>query len=253
MIDTHSHLYDEPFKGEEDAAIERALAAGVSSVVLPDINSASRQSMFSLAGRHPGVAYPCLGLHPTEIGDNLHKELSALEDSKGRKVYAIGETGLDFHWTKDNEKEQREAFEYQIELAHSLNLPLILHSREATGATLEVIRGHRHSDLRGVFHAYSGSLETVREVMRLGDWYFGIGGVLTFKKASIALVAKDIPLERIVLETDSPYLAPTPHRGERNESAYIPIIAARLAEIKGISIEEVDEVTTANAKKLFSI
>lgn len=253
MIDTHSHLYDAAFLGEEPAALQRALDCGVEQIILPDINSEVRDGMFALADRYPGIAFPCLGLHPTEINEHLQAELEALEASKGKKVYAIGETGLDFHWTRDNAEDQFRAFDYQIELAHSLNLPLILHSREATQPTLETIRGHRHSDLRGVFHAYSGSLETVREVLRLGDWYFGIGGVLTFKKASIAIAAKDIPLERIVLETDCPYLAPTPHRGERNESSYIPIIAAKLAEIKGISIEEVDEVTTANAKKLFSI
>lgn len=253
FIDTHSHLYDEAYAAEEDAAVARSVEAGVGKVVLPDIDSQTRSKMFDLADRHPSCLFPCLGIHPTSIDGQWEEEMEKLQEHTSRKIFAIGETGIDCYWSKDYLEQQKAAFARQLELAHRLDLPVIIHSRDAAAVTLEVLRANRHLDIRGVFHAYSGSAETYREIERLGDWYIGIGGVLTFKKASIAQTVKEIPLERILLETDAPYLTPVPFRGKRNESAYIPYIAERLAAIKECDIEEIAGVTTANAQKLFNI
>ena len=253
-IDTHSHLYDEAFAGEEDLAVKRAVEAGVTKMILPDIDSATRESMFDLAQRNPDHLFPCLGLHPTSIGNNWKEELDAvMTQVENRKIWAIGEIGIDCYWSKEFLKEQQEAFRMQLELASKLSLPVIIHSRESTEIIINILKECRHLDLRGVMHAYSGSAETYRELQKIGDWYIGIGGVLTYKKASIAETVKDIPIERIVLETDSPYLTPVPHRGKRNESAYIPHIAEFLADRKGVSIEEIASATTRNAEKLFGI
>lgn len=253
FTDTHAHLYDEAFISEEDQAVERAVRAGVTRMILPDIDSQTREAMFSLADRHEGKLFPCLGLHPTSIGADWEKELAALEGWLSRKIYAIGEIGMDCYWSKEFIKEQQEALRIQLELADRLDLPVIIHSRESTELIINVLKECRHLNLRGAFHAYSGSIETYRQIERLGDWYIGIGGVLTYKKASIAGTVRDIPLDRILLETDCPYLTPVPFRGKRNESSYIPHIAARLSEILGKGIEEIAETTTANAEKLFRI
>lgn len=253
FIDTHSHLYDEAFASEEDLAVDRAVEAGVTRMILPDIDSVSREQMFDLSERHPEVLFPCLGLHPTSIGPDWKEEFAKMEQHLDKKIAAIGETGIDCYWSKEFLEEQKEAFRLQLDLAHDLDLPVIIHSRESTEIILDILKECRHLNLRGVFHAYSGSRETFKEIQKLGDWYIGIGGVLTFKKASIAEHVKDIPLDRILLETDSPYLTPVPFRGQRNESAYIPHIASRLAQIKDIPLEEVAETTTANAVKLFKL
>lgn len=253
FIDTHAHLYDEAFLGDEDSVISRAREAGVTKMVFPDIDSHTRDYMFSVADRHEDTVYPCLGLHPTSVGADWQEELSKIERYTSRKIWAIGEIGMDCYWSKEFVKEQQEVLRIQLELADKLSLPVIIHSRESTELILNVLRDCRHLSLRGVFHAYSGSIETFREIHRLGDWYVGIGGVLTYKKASIAETVRDIPLERILLETDSPYLTPVPFRGKRNESAYIPNIASKLAELTGTSLKDIAGITTENAKKLFNL
>jgi len=253
LIDTHSHLYDEAYASQEDAAVARAVEAGVDRIILPDIDSQSRAAMFSLADRHPGALFPCLGLHPTCVDSNWKAEIDRMHEYDGRDIVAIGETGIDCYWSKEFIEQQKEVFRIQLELAHERNLPVIIHNRDASAITLEVLRSCRHLNLRGVFHAFSGSIETYREIARLGDWYVGIGGVLTFKKASIAETVKDIPLDRIVLETDAPYLTPVPYRGQRNESAYVPIIASHLAGLKGTDPDTVAAMTTENAEKLFGL
>lgn len=253
FTDTHTHLYDEAFAGEEDLAVERAVAAGVTRMILPDIDSQTRLEMFSLADRHEGVLFPCLGLHPTSVDARWQEEMMLMERHLERKIWAVGEIGMDCYWSREFVKEQEEVFRTQLEMAARLSLPVIIHSRESTELILNVLKDCRHLDLRGVFHAFSGSIETFRELQRLGDWYVGIGGVLTYKKASIAETVREIPMERILLETDSPYLTPVPFRGKRNESAYIPHIASRLAELTGRTVEETAEITTDNAQKLFGI
>lgn len=253
FTDTHTHIYDEAFAGEEDLVIERALEAGVSKMILPDIDSQTRQSMFDLADRHPGVLFPCLGLHPTSVDARWQEELSLLEKYADKKIWAIGEIGMDCYWSREFVKEQEEVFRTQLEMAARLSLPVIIHSRESTELIINILKDCRSLNVRGVFHAFSGSLETFMELQRIGDWYIGIGGVLTYKKASIAETVKEIPLERILLETDSPYLTPVPYRGRRNESAYVPHIASRLAELTGRDVEEIAATTTDNATKLFGI
>ena len=253
FIDTHSHLYDEAYAGEEDLAVIRSAEAGVDRIIIPDIDSETRDAMFSLTDRHPGKLFPCLGLHPTSVNAEWKKEIELMEGYLDRKFHAIGEVGIDCYWSKDFVQEQKEVFRLMLNMAHERNLPVIIHSRDAGDIILTILKECRHLDLRGVFHAFSGSIETYREIQKLGEWSVGIGGVLTFKKASIAETVKSIPLERIILETDAPYLTPAPHRGTRNESSYIPLIAAKLAELQDISLEQVAEQTTANAEKLFAI
>lgn len=253
FTDTHTHLYDEAFKGEEDQAVSRAVEAGVRKMVFPDIDSKSRDEMFALADRHPGTVFPCLGLHPTSVDADWRSEIEKMEQHLDRKIFAIGETGMDCYWSKEFVEEQKEALEYQILLAHRLDLPVIIHSREATGLIFEVLEKCRHLEMRGVFHAFSGSIETFNRLQKYGKWFVGIGGVVTYKKASIAETLKEIPLEYILLETDSPYLTPVPRRGTRNESSYIPFIAEKIAGIKGTDIEEVAAITTENARELFKI
>ena len=253
FVDTHSHLYDEAYAGEEDLAVERAVGVGVGRMIIPDIDSQTRESMFALASRHPGKLFPTLGLHPTSVNADWKTELEKLQEHRSRRIWAVGEVGIDCYWSKEFLEEQKTVFRLMLHMAHEMSLPVIIHSRDAGSIILDILKEHRHLDLHGVFHAFSGSMETYREIERLGDWYVGIGGVLTFKKASIAETVRSIPLEKIILETDAPYLTPAPHRGERNESAYIPLIAARLAELKETGIEHVAQQTTLNAEKLFGI
>ena len=257
FTDTHTHLNDEAFGGKdgEDEAVERAIGAGVTKLVIPDTNSKERPGMLALCGRWRGTAFPCIGLHPTEMGDDWKRELdlmaAALEDCP--QAVAIGECGMDLYWSKDRIREQEVVFRAQLDLSLTRDLPVIVHAREATDRIFSVLEDYRGRGLRGVFHAFSGSIETFRRLDRYGDWFVGIGGVLTFKKASIADTVKDIPLERILLETDSPYLTPVPHRGQRNESSYIPLIAAFLSGRKDVSMESVAEITAGNASELFGL
>ncbi len=251
FIDTHCHLSDEAFSGEEEAYIDRALEAGVGLMLQPDVDSRERKAMFDLVDRHPDVLRPMLGLYPGSVDANWKEEIDRMLGYSSRPVVAIGEIGLDYHEGREFEKEQKEALDWQLDYAAGHDLPVNIHMRDAMGDLLDVFR--RHKGLRGNMHAYSGSYESFLELSRLGDWYIGVGGVVTFKNASLAEVVRKVPLERIVLETDAPYLTPVPFRGRRNESSYIPIIAARVAELKGISVEEVAETTTNNAKTLFGI
>ena len=253
FIDTHTHLYDEAFLGEDDLAVVRAVEAGVTKMILPDIDSQTREAMLALAERHEGTLFPCIGLHPTSVDTGWQNEMLQVEKHLDRKIYAIGEIGMDCYWSKEFIREQEEVLRIQLEIAARMNLPAIIHSRDSTELLINILKDYAHLGLRGVFHAFSGSLETFRELQRTGNWYIGIGGVLTYKKASIAETVKQIPLERILLETDSPYLTPVPFRGKRNESSYIPYIADRLAELSGHSLEEVAHTTTENAQKLFGI
>lgn len=253
FIDTHTHLSDPAFKGEEDAAVQRALQAGVRKMMLADVDSRERQAMHELAARHPGVLYPMAGLYPGSVDSRWQEELDLVyRAASGPEIVAIGEIGLDYHWPTDFKVQQQEALKAQLELAARLDLPVNIHMRDATEDFFKVLDSCRGLALRGNLHAFSGSKEVASRIRRYGDWCVGIGGVLTFKNAGIAREVEDIPLEMIVLETDSPYLAPTPLRGTRNESANIPLIAAKLAEIKGVSIEHTALITSSNAKRLFT-
>ena len=251
FIDTHCHLSDEAFAGEEDAYISRAREAGVGLMLQPDVDSTEREAMFALTERHPDVLRPMLGLYPGSVTGNWKEEIDRMMEYSDRPVVAMGEIGLDYHEGREFAKEQQEALEWQFDWAAAHGLPVNIHLRDAMGDFLDVAR--RHKGLRGNMHAYSGSYESFLELQRLGDWYIGVGGVVTFKNASLAEVVRKVPLERIVLETDAPYLTPVPFRGRRNESSYIPYVAAKIAELKGVSVEEVAQTTTDNAKTLFGL
>ena len=253
FVDTHTHNYDSAYDGEQDAVIERAVNAGVTRLIQADVDSRERPGMFELVERHPGVLFPMLGLYPGSVDASWQEEIDKMLTYSKRNIVAIGEIGLDYHFDTTFRKEQKDAFYTQLELAAGMNLPVNIHLRDATEDFLDIIKAAAHLGIRGNLHAFSASKETFRQLCRMGDWYVGIGGVLTFRKASIATDIEYFPMDRILLETDSPYLAPTPLRGTRNESANIPLIAAKLAQIKGISIEDVAAATTENARKLFSI
>lgn len=253
FIDTHTHNYDEAFAGEEDAVIRRAREAGVEVLIQPDVDSRERDSMFALTDKYPGVLYPMLGLYPGSVEKNWRDEFDVLMKYRDRKVVAIGEIGLDYHYGAEFAAEQKEAFRLQLELAAEMGLPVNIHLREATEDFFHIMDECAHLHLRGSLHAFSGSFETFSRMRKYGEWYVGIGGVVTFKKASLAETVRRIPLENIILETDCPYLTPVPYRGTRNESMYIPVIAAKIAELKGITVDEVAAATTANAKKLFDL
>ena len=255
FIDTHSHLYDSAFSQDADSVIERAVQAGVEQMILPDIDSSVREAMIALARRHPEHCHFCIGLHPTEINaENFDKEMQAVLSASllhKDEMVAIGEIGLDYYWSKEFVELQQKAFKEQILLADSLDKPILIHCREAIGDCLNILQKYKGKNTRGVFHAYSGSLETYHEIKKLGNFLLGIGGVVSFKNTGLAKIIENVDLEDIILETDAPYLTPVPYRGKRNESAYIPLIAKKIAEIKGVSVEEVAQHTSSNASKMF--
>lgn len=252
-IDTHTHNSDAAFAGEEDAVIRRCLDAGVRILLQPDVDSRERESMFAMCRRWPGVLLPMLGLYPGSVDKDWEKEIELMLQYASEKVVAIGEIGLDYHYGKEFKEEQKLALRWQLEWAAGLGLPVNIHLREATEDFFAVLDSCKALPRKGGMHAFSGSPETFRRLQSYGEWYVGIGGVVTFKNASLAKTVEDIPLERIVLETDAPYMAPTPLRGTRNDSSNLPLVAAKIAEIKGVTIEEVAETTTANAIKLFNL
>lgn len=254
FIDTHCHIYDEAFDSDFIQTVKRANEAGITQFILPAINRDSYGRMMKAADSLEGAGFPCIGLHPTEVGDDWEEELAFVRERLAeRKFQAIGEIGLDRHWSVDYLEEQKKAFAEQIETAAKENLPIIIHAREATDDIFEVLEDTKGIPVKGVFHAYSGSYETYCRCLKYGDFKFGIGGVVTYKKAGIADILHRMSIQDLLLETDCPYLTPVPHRGERNESAYIRIIAGKISELTGLTLEEIAEKTTNNARKLFNI
>lgn len=253
FIDTHTHLSDRAFIGEEDAVIRRALGAGVEKMLQPDVDSTERDAMLALCRKYPDSLKPMLGLYPGSVKENWRDEIDLMMQHIDEKPVAIGEIGMDYHYGAEFAAEQKEAFRTQLELAASLGLPVNIHLREATDDFFKILDDCRHLGLVGNLHAFSGSYETFCRLSKYGDWFVGIGGVVTFKNASLAEAVKKIPLDRIVLETDSPYLTPVPYRGKRNDSSYIPVIAEKVASLQGVDIEQVAEQTTLNAKTLFNL
>lgn len=253
LIDTHTHLYDESFNKDLTQVIERAKKASVSKVILPGIDSTYHNNMIDTANKLKGFAYKCTGLHPTSVKENWREELDfVIKKSLANDYIAIGEIGIDAYWSKEFIKEQVTVFEEQLKLASSKDLPVIIHAREATSIILESLKRSKNLNLRGVFHAFSGSYETYKEIMKLGDFMVGIGGVVTFKNSNLPEVVKKIELNKILLETDAPWLTPAPNRGKRNEPAYLDYIALKIAQTKQVSKEEIASITTENAKKLFT-
>lgn len=253
FIDTHTHLYLEEFEPDRHQMVERAIEAGVKYMMLPNIDSTSVHPMLELCKEFPGNIMPMIGLHPTSVKENYMEELAAVECwLLDRKFYGIGECGMDFYWDKTFIIEQEIAFRHQIDLARAYKLPLIVHIRESFNEVIKILKDVNKPDLQGIFHCFSGSVEQARQAIDLG-FSLGLGGVTTFKNNKMQETLKHIDLKHLVLETDAPFLAPMPYRGKRNEPAYIPLIAQKIAEIKGLSVEEVAQATTENAMKLFRI
>lgn len=254
FVDTHTHFYDEWLLPEADEAVRRALEAGVGKFIQADVDSHERPAMWDVARRYPGVIYNMLGLYPGSVNDSWKEELDLVYDlALTSPVVAIGEIGLDYHDGREFEKEQREVLRLQFELAAKMDLPVNIHLRDAWEDFFAVLEDCKHLHLRGDLHCFSGSYEVYQRANRSGDFSVGIGGVITFKNSGLAATVARIPMEHILLETDAPYLAPVPYRGKRNESVYLPIVAAKVAEVKGMSVKEIEEVTTNNAFKLFNI
>lgn len=252
MIDTHSHIYSEEFDDDRDEMLQRAKDAGVSAIILPSIDSDSFQRMTDLETSNPNYCFAAIGLHPTSVKDDYLQELELVESElKRRKYIAIGEIGIDLYWDKTFYKEQLYAFQKQVEWALEYNLPIIVHVRDSHKETIEAFMLYKGKGLKGVFHCFTGTKKEADEIMALGDFKLGIGGVVTFKNSGLAENLKEIPLEKLVLETDAPYLAPTPYRGKRNEPAYTALIRDKLAEIYSKTPEEIDLITTKSAKELF--
>ncbi len=252
LVDTHTHFYDDWLLPDAEAAIQRALDAGVGKMIQADVDSTERPRMWEIGLRHPGVLFQMAGLYPGSVtADNWRYELDQVQGIAG--VVAIGEIGLDYHEGREYEKEQKEVLRLQLELAAQRNLPVNIHLRDAWEDFLTILKDCKHLDLRGNLHCFSGSYEVYQEANRYGNWSVGIGGVVTFKNSKLAQTVARIPMEHILLETDAPYLAPVPYRGKRNESSYLPLIAEKVAEVKGISVEKCAEITTKNAETLFNI
>jgi TatD DNase family protein len=252
LIDTHCHLYAPEFAEDIDNIIQRARSAGVVRFYLPAIDMKSENDMLDLEKRYPDICFAMQGLHPSSVKADIGDALKHVEESLSQKKFAaVGEIGLDFYWDRSFEKEQYRAFHQQIEWALHFDLPIVIHSRDSIEQTISVVRKHQNGKLRGIFHCFNEGEHQAEEIVSLG-FYLGIGGTLTYKNSKLPGVIKNIGLENIVLETDAPYLPPVPFRGKRNESSYIVYVAEKMAEIKGISPDEVARITTANALKIFS-
>jgi TatD DNase family protein len=251
LIDTHTHLYSKEFEKDFELVLQRARNAGVARFYLPGIDSEVIDDMLKLEALYPGEFFPMMGLHPCSVKENYLGELKIIEKYLAqRKFVAVGEIGLDFYWDTTFKEEQYDAFNKQMELALLYNSPIVIHTRNAMQETIEAVKPFAARGLKGIFHCFGDSNETAKQIIELG-FYLGIGGVLTYKNANIGEALRDIPMQHIVLETDAPYLAPVPFRGKRNESSYLTFIAEKLAEIKNISVEEIAEITSTNAEKIF--
>jgi len=254
FIDSHTHLYLNEFSDDLNQVVENAINKGVKYMLLPNIDSTSIEKMIKTCNDFPNNCLPMMGLHPTSVKSNFRNELKIVENylSK-RNFYAIGEIGIDLYWDKTFYKEQIEALKFQIGLAKEYNLPIVIHSRNSFDEIYKVLSESKFPKMRGVFHCFSGSLEQAKKVIDELGFKLGIGGVVTFKNSGLDKVVKEIDLKNILLETDSPFLAPMPYRGKRNESAYTIIIAEKIASIKNITIKEVAETTTKTAIELFKL
>lgn len=251
MIDTHCHLYLEEFKPDINAVIERAQDAGVEKFYLPSIDSSEITNMLGLEAKFPGVCIPMMGLHPCYVKANYREELAVMAEWLGKRPFAaVGEIGLDFYWDKTFEKEQYESFAQQMQWSLDYDLPIVIHTRNAMQETIAAVEPFAARGVRGIFHCFSGNADDAARITAMG-FYLGIGGVLTYKKNGLAEAIAGTGLDKLVLETDAPYLTPVPFRGKRNESAYLHYIANRLAELKGVSVEEVNSITTRNAQLIF--
>jgi len=253
ITDTHTHLYSEAFEEDQKDMIQRAIDANVSRFFIPAIDSTYTKAMLQLESDFPEHIYLMMGLHPTSVKENYKDELSHVEDMLAkRKFYAVGEIGIDLYWDKSTLKIQQEAFKHQIQLAKQYKLPIVIHCRDAFDEIFEVLETERADDLFGIFHCFTGDVDQAKRAISF-NMKLGIGGVVTFKNGGIDKFLNQIDLEHIVLETDSPYLAPKPFRGKRNESAYIVKVLEKLSELYGLPQEKIAEITTNNSKTIFKV
>ena len=255
LIDTHSHLFLEEFSEDLPQVIERARSAGVTHIFMPNIDSTTIDSMLSVCNTYNDYCFPMIGLHPTSVNADYEKELEivARELRSFNKYIAIGEVGMDLYWDKTYLKEQQIAFERQVRWALEYGLPVVIHCREAFDYIYDILKPYKTSSLRGIFHSFTGTREEAFRMLEFSNFFIGINGVVTFKKSGLPEVLQNIPLERIVLETDSPYLTPVPNRGKRNESANVKDTLLKVAEIYGNSPEEIGGITSENALKVFGM
>lgn len=252
LIDTHAHLYSSKFDHDRSDMVRRAIAAGVTRMYLPNIDSESIDAMLALEAEFPEHCFAMMGLHPSHVKpDTYGQELALVENWLGRRPWVgVGETGIDLYWDKTTLPIQQIAFARQIEWAKDLGRPIIIHSRESNEECLALVKAGQDGRLRGIFHCFSGTVEQAKRMIDLG-FMLGIGGTLTYAKSELPAVLREIPLEHLVLETDAPYLPPVPHRGKRNESAYVRLVAEMLSEVKVLPVAEIARATTANALRMF--
>ena len=251
MIDTHTHLYDEQFDEDRIEMIQRAIDSGVERMYLPNCDATTIEPMFEVERKFPNHCFAMMGLHPCYVKENVDEELNIVRKwLDERKFCAVGEIGLDYYWDKSFVEPQKQAFRTQIEWALEFNIPIVIHTREATKDTIDIVKEYSAKGIKGVFHCFSGSYETAMQIIDMG-FYLGIGGVLTYKNAGLQEVVQRLDLKHLVLETDAPYLTPAPFRGKRNESQYVHYVAQKLSELKDISLDEIDRITTTNANELF--
>jgi TatD DNase family protein len=252
FIDTHSHIYDTGFQEDMDAVMVAAKSVGIEKIYMPGIDSTCIDDMMGMETKYPGFCIPMMGLHPCYVKENYQEELAIVEGwLTKRKFAAIGEIGLDYYWDKTFAKEQQLVFEKQMQWGLDYGLPINIHTRNAMGETIEMVKPFAKKGLKGIFHCFSGSKESAEQIVEMG-FLLGLGGVLTYKNAGVAEAVVDIPMEFLVLETDAPYLPPVPYRGKRNEPAFIIEVAKKLAEIKNIPLHEVGEITSGNAERIFN-
>lgn len=253
FTDTHSHIYSDAYAEDQDQMMLRALEAGVKRIFVPAIDSETLKDMYAVQAAYPEQVFLMMGLHPTHVKENFKEELEiVVSELNNKKFYAVGEIGMDLYWDKTFKTQQQEAFEFQIELALKHQLPINIHCREAFDETFEVLERYKNKSLSGIFHCFTGDKKQALQAIDCG-MKLGIGGVVTFKNGKIDQFLNEIPLNHIVLETDAPYLAPTPFRGKRNESSYIVQVAEKLATIYNTSLEEIAKITTENSKQIFGI
>ena len=254
LTDTHTHLYANQFDEDREEMIQRCFDDEITRLFLPNIDTTSVDGMMELVNQYPENCFPMIGIHPCSVNENWRKELEGyIELLEKTKFYAIGEIGIDLYWDKKTLGIQQAAFEAQIILAKENKIPIIIHARDSFYEIFEIVDKHNGKDLTGIFHCFTGTKEQAKKIIDYKGFMIGIGGVVTFKNAGLDKVVKEIPIEHLVLETDSPYLAPHPYRGKRNESSYLKVIANKIAEIHEISLEEVANKTTENSKAIFGI
>jgi len=253
LIDTHSHIYSEDFHDDIDEVLQNAYNNDVKKIILPNIDSGSIKRLIDLSNAYPHVCYPLMGLHPTSVSEDYREELSVVEYWLDKhKFYGIGEIGIDLYWDRTWFEQQKEAFIYQIKLAKTRKLPIVIHVRESFNEVFEIVKAEQDGSLKGIFHCFSGNETEAQKITDLG-FLLGIGGVVTYKNSNLKQVLKKVKINNLVIESDAPYLSPEPKRGRRNESSFLVYTAQKISEIYELPIKEIAEITTSNARTLFGI